>query len=155
MASNPIVFPQSLNTWKFWCQKVLPLVYDNSLSYYEVLCKVVEMCNDIINNNNEIIEILKEYEVTFEQLKEDMATVMEEMEKIKNGDYISNYIEALKDWIDRNLQEIVGRIVKYVIFGLSTDGHFVAYIPDSWDFMDFETIMDYSSPLYGHLIMRW
>ena len=31
---------------KFWCQSVLPLVYDNSLSYYEVLCKVVEILSD-------------------------------------------------------------------------------------------------------------
>lgn len=25
---------------RFWCQKVLPLVYDESLSYYELLCKI-------------------------------------------------------------------------------------------------------------------
>lgn len=27
---------------KFWCQKVLPLVYDESLSYYELLCKIMK-----------------------------------------------------------------------------------------------------------------
>lgn len=31
----------------FWCQKVLPLVYDNSLSYYEVLCKLAKRIDDI------------------------------------------------------------------------------------------------------------
>lgn len=31
--------------FKYWCQKVLPLVYDDSLSYYEVLCKVVNALN--------------------------------------------------------------------------------------------------------------
>ena len=25
---------------KFWTHKILPLVYEESLSYYEVLCKV-------------------------------------------------------------------------------------------------------------------
>ena len=35
------------NKFRFWCQKVLPLVYDQSLSYYEVLCKVVEYVNGI------------------------------------------------------------------------------------------------------------
>ena len=34
----------------FWCQKVIPLVYDNSLSYYETLCKVVDYLNNVINN---------------------------------------------------------------------------------------------------------
>lgn len=36
--------------FKFWCQKVLPLVYDDSLSYYELLCKVVNYLNDVISN---------------------------------------------------------------------------------------------------------
>lgn len=34
-----------LQPFRFWCQKVLPLVYDNSLSYYELLCKVVDYLN--------------------------------------------------------------------------------------------------------------
>lgn len=34
-----------LKPFRFWCQKVLPLVYDDSLSYYELLCKVVDYLN--------------------------------------------------------------------------------------------------------------
>lgn len=30
------------------CQKVLPLVYDDSLSYYETLCKLTAKMNEII-----------------------------------------------------------------------------------------------------------
>ena len=26
--------------FRYWCQKVLPLVYDDSLSYYELLNKI-------------------------------------------------------------------------------------------------------------------
>lgn len=37
---------------KFWCQKILPLVYDNSLSYYEVLCKFSSKLNEIISTLN-------------------------------------------------------------------------------------------------------
>ena len=36
--------------FRFWCQKVLPLVYDDSLSYYELLNKVVKYLNDVIAN---------------------------------------------------------------------------------------------------------
>ena len=35
---------------KFWCQKVLPLVYDDSLSYMEVLCKVINYLNNCISD---------------------------------------------------------------------------------------------------------
>ena len=34
----------------FWCQKVLPLVYDESLSYYELLCKVVHYINGLLED---------------------------------------------------------------------------------------------------------
>lgn len=34
--------------------KVLPLVYDDSLSYYEVLCKVTKKLNDLVSFINEI-----------------------------------------------------------------------------------------------------
>ena len=38
-----------LNNFRFWCQKVLPLVYDDALSYYEVLGKMVQYLNDVID----------------------------------------------------------------------------------------------------------
>lgn len=37
---------------QFWCQKVLPTVYDDSLSYYELLCKIVQQVNSIIDAIN-------------------------------------------------------------------------------------------------------
>ena len=37
-----------------WVQKILPLVYDDSLSYYEVLSKVVDKTNEIIKVFNDI-----------------------------------------------------------------------------------------------------
>ena len=45
-----------LKPFRFWCQKVLPLVYDDSLSYYELLCKVV----DFLNKTMEDVETLED-----------------------------------------------------------------------------------------------
>ena len=39
---------KNLGAFRVWCQKVLPLVYDDSLSYYELLAKVVNILNDTI-----------------------------------------------------------------------------------------------------------
>ena len=36
--------------FRYWCQKVLPLVYDDSLSYYELLNKVVVYLNNTIED---------------------------------------------------------------------------------------------------------
>lgn len=56
---------KSINNFWFWCQKVLPLVYDDSISYYEVLCKMSEYLNQVINNVNAlpglIDDKIKEY----------------------------------------------------------------------------------------------
>ena len=39
---------------RFWCQTVLPTVYDDSLSYYECLCKFAEKLNEIVAFVNEL-----------------------------------------------------------------------------------------------------
>lgn len=58
------------------CQKVLPLVYDESLSYYEVLCKVIQKLNELIKINNNIRnEIHKEYVEILEAVKNVTETV--------------------------------------------------------------------------------
>lgn len=144
-----------LKSFKFWCQKVLPLVYDESLSYYEVLCKLVEYINTIIQNQEYFNEQLKEYGLSIEQLKADVNLIKEELEKVKNGDYVSLYLDSIINWINKNLQELVARIVKYVSFGLTKDGYFVAYIPPTWKFLQFDTIVDVNSELYGHLVLQW
>lgn len=147
--------PTKLQTFSFWCQKVIPLVYDNSLSYYEVLCKVVDYLNRVIDNQNNIIDMIGPFGTELEKLKEELDLVKEELEKVKNGDYVSLYIDSLAKWIDQNLQELVGRVVKYIMFGLSNDGYFCAYIPTSWQFLSFDTVVNVDDPLYGHLILRW
>ena len=43
---------RDIGTFRHWCQKVLPAVYDDSLSYYEVLCKLTNYLNEVIENNN-------------------------------------------------------------------------------------------------------
>ena len=133
---NPIDSYHKMKHFRFWCQSVLPLVYDDSLSYYEVLCKVVNYINNLIDTDKEIFEDLDE-------LKSEMLVVQE---------WIDNF--------DENIEAIVREyIVRMVFFGLTNDGYFVAYIPDSWEDIDFRTTgWDYSisdMPEYGHLCLLY
>lgn len=43
-----------------FCQKVLPLVYDESLSYMEMVCKMATKLNEVIENNNNLPSYIKE-----------------------------------------------------------------------------------------------
>ena len=57
---------QTLQPFRYWCQKVLPLVYDDSLSYYELLCKVVDYLNitmqDVETLHCDVNKLHKAYE---------------------------------------------------------------------------------------------
>lgn len=82
-----------------------------------------------------------------------LKTTVDRLEQmILTGNFPPDYIYQ---WANNNLPQIIAGIVKYVVFGLSRDGYFVAYIPESWDFIQFDTIMDGKSDLYGHLVLRW
>lgn len=126
----------NLNCFRFWCQKVLPLVYDDSLSYYEVLCKLADGFKHLLETIDELSEDV-------ESLKSAMETVQQEIEDLKNGKYTS-------------LQKIIENAIKMVFFGISDAGYFVAYIPDGWSDIVFGTtgldtvIPDYD---YGHLVL--
>lgn len=146
---------QKMNRLTFWCQKVLPLVYDDSLSYYELLCKVVDYINNLIKNQNDIINVLEIQGSDIAVLKNDVKFLMEELDKIKNGEYMGVYLQAIEKWIDKNLPTIIQNSVKYIFFGLTDDGYFCAYVPEKWQFINFDTIMNYDDDLYGHLIMEW
>lgn len=129
-----------LHHFRFWCQKVLPLVYDNSLSYYEVLCKVVDYINNLIDTDREIFEDI-------EALQKDMAIVKE-------------WIDNFDEHSDIILRELIERyLATMVFFGITDDGYFVAYIPESWDDITFYTTeLDIFLPIqpeYGHLVLAY
>lgn len=81
-----------LRPFRFWCQKVLPLVYDDSLSYYELLCKVVDYLNKTMENVNKLSENFDELQSAFNTLKK----------------YIENYFDNLdvQEEINKKLDEM-------------------------------------------------
>ena len=77
---NPSVkIPSKVDSFRFWCQKVLPLVYDDSLSYYELLCKVVDYLNNTIADVNTLGTDVDNLHKAFIQLQ----------------DYVNNYFSTL------------------------------------------------------------
>lgn len=106
-----------LHHFRFWCQKVLPLVYDDSLSYYEVLCKVVNYINNLIGTNNEIIKYVDE-------LKAELKVVQ---------DWIDNFDTSFAESIIREY------LATMIFVEISDAGYFIYYIPESWNDVSFNT----------------
>ena len=74
--------------FRFWCQKVLPLVYDDSLSYYELLCKVVGKLNELAENQNNLSDEIKEVAKDLNDFK----TQVPDMVEAKVEEWLNNYI---------------------------------------------------------------
>ena len=76
--------------FRFWCQKVLPLVYDDSLSYYELLCKVVGKLNELAENQNNLSDEIKKVATDLNDFK----TQVPDMVEAKVEEWLNNYITA-------------------------------------------------------------
>ena len=61
--------PNVNSPFKFWCQKALPLVYDDSLSYYEVLCKLTKYVNGLRDDVILLGEDVSELNNLYNELK--------------------------------------------------------------------------------------
>lgn len=83
---------KQIGDFRFWCQKVLPLVYTDAISYYETLCQVTHYLNETISNvglmGNDITETIQAYE--------------------KLQEYVNNYFSSLEvqKEIDEALDEM-------------------------------------------------
>lgn len=129
-----------LKYFRFWCQKVLPLVYDDSLSYYEILCKVVNYINNLINDNKEIVGNINE-------LKKELSIIQE---------WIKNFNTSY-------LEDIISQYLATMIFiGITDSGYIVYYIPDNWKSITFNTTgLDIGENIgigkydFGHLVLSY
>ena len=85
-----------VGAFKFWCQKVLPAVYDDSLSYYELLCKVMKWLTDLTDVTNKQSDAITE-------LQETLAQFME-------GEFDSYIEEKVDEWFAENEPDILADI---------------------------------------------
>lgn len=115
-----------------------------------------------------IIKRVKSYDETIEALNQWIETntpKIEELEEFKNalesGDLPDGVKQGIREWCAANLIDLMAESIKNVFFGLTDSGYFVAYIPDSWSDIEFNTsdyditIPDRPTLEYGHLILSY
>lgn len=126
--------------FRFWCYKVLPLVYDDSLSYYEILCKVVDYINNLIETdkvqNNEI-----------NKLKQEVQTVQ---------NWINNFDTSYAETV------IAHYLATMIFVSISNEGYIIYTIPNQWKNITFNTTgLDIDNNIgvgnydYGHLVLSY
>ena len=90
--------------------------------------------------------------------EEKLDTLMKFYNDINSGNFPESVVNAFQRWMRDNLVNLVGDLVKGVYFGLTTDGYFVAYIPDHWDDIRFNTSgydLQLAGYSFGHLVLSY
>ena len=131
---------RDLTEFRFWCFKVLRLVYDDELSYYEVICKCVDYINNLIENDKAISNDV-------EQLKQEMKKVQE---------WINNYDTSFAESIIREY------LATMIFVTISDSGYIIYNIPANWKSITFNTTgLDIGNNIgvgnydYGHLVLSY
>lgn len=86
---------------------------------------------------------------------DDVAKLQADFKKFMESGFEDYYEQKLEEWIRNNVAEIFNTLAKMVFFGLTDDGYFCAYIPDSWSDITFDTGAVYGRADYGRLILRF
>ena len=131
---------RDLTEFSHWCFKVLPLVYDDELSYYEVICKCVDYINNLIENDKAIIN-------NVEKLKQELKQVQE---------WINNYDTSFAESIIREY------LATMIFVTISDSGYIIYNIPANWKSITFNTTgLDIENNIgvgnyeYGHLVISY
>lgn len=138
----------NLERLQYWCQLVLPAVYDDSLSYYELLAKVVDKLNSVIDNANVMSDAIADNAAAIKELQE-------LFQKFQESGFDDYYRAQIEQWVKDNMENIIRDSIKMVFFGLTDDGYFCAYVPDSWKEITFDTGAVYGRSDYGRLILKF
>lgn len=131
-----------LKPFKAWCCQILPTIFDDTMSYYETLCRVQEILNACIDDINLLDADLQNFK----------TEVANQFDELKNGTWVTEsikYVEAL----------LRAYIPVGIYFSLTEEGYLVANIPSSWDVIQFGTTgLDIDVPIqpqYGHLVLSY
>ena len=126
----------------------IPKLYFNVKSQEQRILAMCELINKLICYADMLGDVENESQTIIKQL-------LAEFEEFKESGFLDYYEEQLEAWINANMEGIISKAIKMVFFGLTDDGYFCAYIPQSWAGITFDTGANYANDDYGRLILNY
>ncbi len=115
--------------------------FPNSDFYNSDLREILVYVRKLIEGLDSLEHWRANHEQEYNELKELTDQVNARLAAIENGDFPESLYNAMKTWWQANAVDLVGELVRFVFFGLTLDGYFVAYIPENWRDINFDTII--------------
>lgn len=120
--------------------------YDSDLGWLIKCCKTVQ----------ETLEVLERWKAEVNPTIEDFKKLYDDM---MSGNLPPAIQEGIRQWLSVNAIDLIGELVKTVFFEINDEGYFVAWIPDSWADITFNTTeYDIDIPIqqeFGHLVLSY
>ena len=107
----------------------------------KTMCMLIDFLNQVADQVNLDTDAIAKLEADFKKF-------------VESG-FDDYYREQIEKWFNANAWSIYKLIAKQVFFGLTSDGYFCAYVPESWKEITFDTGSVYGREDYGCLILRF
>ena len=108
-----------------------------------------------VNTYDETINALNAWIAKNEPKLNDMEILYQEL---ISGDLPAGVQAGIEKWCRENMADLVAEMAHLVFFGITDDGYFVAYVPETWSDIIFNTTgYDISVPDidFGHLTLSF
>ena len=139
-------------TFRYWVQTTLPMVYDDTLTYYELLSKVIAYINNLIEDNKTMIDNIDEVYTAFGELQNyvntyfdnlDLGSEIEEKveekldEMVNTGEFLE-IIESLiiTSYVPQFVDAEAEMTQRNVVYVLTSNKHIYTYSPEAERFVD-------------------
>lgn len=102
-----------------------------------------------------LIECYDSHDVRISKNEADIKELQDKFQQFVEHGFDEYYEQQVIEWISQHIGVLYEQLAKQVFFGLTSDGHFCAYVPDSWSDITFDTGAVYGTDWYGRLILRF
>ena len=101
----------NLTKLRYWTFKILPLVYDDSLSYYEVLAKVTAKVNELVDSNNTMPQAITD----------EISKQLDESYAININNKINSAVNTVTENANNQIDKLANEVYAKLITAIATD----------------------------------
>lgn len=127
---------------------VVPKLYWDAMSQEQRIHRLCQELHAIVDHCNALGQAINLDHTIIEQLEADF-------QRFKESGFDDYYAAQIEQWINDHAELLFTDLAQMVFFGLTMDGRFCAYVPQSWSDIQFDTGAVYGQFDYGRLILRY
>ena len=113
----------------------------------------------ILKHMKEVLTAVEKLDKWCAQHEKEYQELKKLVDDIYSGNLTPALIKALNKWFIENITDLIGQAIKGVFFEITNSGYFIAYIPEAWEEIIFNTtgfdINVALQPEYGHLVLSY